>query len=170
MKFDNFKTRGILGKIGEAYVLLEFLKLGIPGVLIGGNNLKHSPDLLMENGLGVEVKTSMYIEKRFKSTLSKSNIMKGGWAFAEIQRSNSQILAFVLLNQDFSVYKILYSNPSNFNSTNWNYRKPTELHLRQGLRGPISKETQIPDFMEENLINYLKKYLPEIAIKFGITS
>ena len=155
MNSITFQTRTRFGKIGELLVMLEFLKLGINGVIIGGQNLKHAPDLLLENGIGIEVKTSLYIEQRFPGTWN-TGIKKGGWAFAEIKRSNSAILAFVLLNLDFSVYKILYSSPSDFNSTSWNYRKPTELHLKQNRRGPKSKETLIPSFMEENLERYLK--------------
>ncbi len=151
-----FQDKTRYGKIGELLVLLEFLKLGVNGVVIGGHNLKHAPDLLLENGIGVEVKTSTYIEKRFKGTWDLG-IMKGGWAFAEIKRSGSDILAFVLLYPDYSVYKILYCSPLNFTATNWNYRKPMNLHLDQNKRGPISKETTAPDFMSEDLNDYLSK-------------
>ncbi len=143
----------LIGAIGEHYVCIDLLRqrkdVTYAGVL-NGNKLA---DILFEHEgelVRMEVKTSVYGRERFK--LSNGDKVSG-WSFARLQQSIADVLVFVLLEEDWSLYKILYAKKADISGTNMNYRRPHKDD-KAGKRGPARKESS-RDYLYEDVRNVL---------------
>lgn len=135
-------SKNKLGNIGEYCVALELSKLGVDCIVVGGNNRYQIADIICNNNITIEVKTSIYNQNRRAGDIE--HLPKSGWGFGSLRRgcmpNQSDLFAFVLLWEDLSLYKIIYVRTENIKGGSWWYLKPNE-NTTQGKRGPLSSET-----------------------------
>lgn len=119
-----------LGHLGQSYVVLELAKQGIMSIPIAGNNMQGFGDILLPGNICAEIKTSMWSEDRFKSTVAKDRYY-GGFSFGMLKRSQADIYIFVLIEPDLSVYKYIWCNKTAYMNDVWNYRRSTAAQREQ---------------------------------------
>lgn len=134
-----------LGRIGEHLVAVDLLKNDLIPIITGIGNIKRMPDITFEHNdelWGVEVKTSIFQEGRFKKNEKgyRATTTKSGWAFAELQRTSNKIFAFVMLESDWTPYKILYSWKRDIKSSTYRYTRPADSDI-VGSRGTKPSES-----------------------------
>jgi hypothetical protein len=129
----------IIGKLGEYIVALELLKHSIDCVVIGGNNIKGTPDILCKDGIRIEVKTSIFVENGIKTNID--GIKVSGWGFAELKRSHCDYFALVLLENNQQLYKIIFIKKEAYISDTFIYRRPTQQDAIRLTHGQTRRET-----------------------------
>jgi len=123
-----WQDRQRIGRIGEALVEMEFAKIDILTQKIH-QGLKCG-DILVEGGLTVEVKTSVYKELKSRAAIQGYNVISThGWGVAALQRGSYDFLAIVLLEEDYSLFRyMIYAkdDPKVRVTDTLNFTRPTE--------------------------------------------
>ena len=148
-------TKSQVGYVGELYIQYQLALHGVLSRHIGMEGAASFSDLLLENGVFLEVKTSVYSEERFKSSVNESRV--GGWGFGKIQRSFADYFVFVLLESDYSVYKTFICKAGEYTSDTWSYRRPTEEQVEAVTKGPTRGESVPNSVFKEDAVSYISK-------------
>lgn len=154
---NNSSGKTILGKFGESLLYSELLKQGINCYIIGNHNINTLPDIIIEGNITLEVKTGVFNPNCKRSTFSykKENGYKAyssGWQFGALKRSIADLYVFVLLEQDWSLYKFIVIPKSELKRDQFFYLRPLANGFK-GTKGRARAETHIkPEYEGLDLI------------------